>query len=112
MDLIEKDGLAVVRGYEMSAQETVIREAINEIMCNARLDLNEIAQRLNTTIDSIKQELEYNPSKLQEFIDDKLLTLNNDVIQVSGDGMMVVRNIAMVFDPLLKVEENKFSKTV
>jgi oxygen-independent coproporphyrinogen III oxidase len=112
MDMVEKDGLAVVRGYSMSAQETIIREAINEIMCNGRLDLNEIALRLDTKIDVIKQELEYNPAKLQEFIEDKLLTLNNDVIQVSGDGMMVVRNIAMVFDPLLKVEENKFSKTV
>jgi len=104
--------LAIVRGYSMSAQETIIREAINEIMCNGRLDLNEIALRLDTTVDTIKQELEYSPAKLQEFIEDKLLTLNNDVIQVSGDGMMVVRNIAMVFDPLLKVEENKFSKTV
>jgi len=34
------------------------------------------------------------------------------VIDISIDGMMVVRNVAMVFDPLLKVEENKFSKTV
>ena len=112
MKMIETDGLAVVRGYAMSGQETIIREVINEIMCNGHLDLADVALRLGTTVNTIKQAVDYNPAKLQEFIDDNLLTLKNDVIDISIDGMMVVRNVAMVFDPLLKVEENKFSKTV
>lgn len=112
MDMIEKDGLAVVRGYSMSDQETIIREVINEIMCNGHLDFEDVAERLGTTAEIIKQKVEYNPYRLQEFIDDKLLTLNNDVINVSTDGMMVVRNVAMVFDPLLEMADNKFSKTV
>jgi len=112
MKMIEADGLAVVRGYAMSNQETIIREVINEIMCNGHLDFEDVAQRLDTTAEVIKQQVHYNPARLQEFIDDKLLTLNNDVIEISIDGMMVVRNVAMVFDPLLEMAENKFSKTV
>ncbi len=112
MQMIESEGLAVVRGYGMSDQETIIREVINEIMCNGHLDFNEIAQRLEMSAEVIKQAVEYDQLKLSEFIDDNLLTIENDVIRINADGMMVVRNIAMAFDPLLKVEENKFSKTV
>jgi hypothetical protein len=33
-------------------------------------------------------------------------------LQIEGNGFMVVRNIAMIFDPLLKDTEGKYSKTL
>lgn len=109
---IEKNGLAVEKGYTLSAEETIIREVINEIMCNGYLDFTAISQRLNTSVDNIKKITAYESGKLKIFEDDGLVEIKNDIIQVSADGMLVVRNIAMTFDPLLGTQNSQFSKTV
>ena len=109
---IEKDGLAVERGYIITHQETIIREVINEIMCNGYLDFSELSKRLNISVDNIKSATEYDSSKLKEFEDDGLVEVIEDIIKVSTDGMLVVRNIAMIFDPMLKIQDSQYSKTV
>jgi len=112
MEAIEATGLATERGYGMSVEETVIREVINEIMCNGHLDFEELAKRLKTSSDEIKSITAYNPSRFESFEQDGLLNVTNGVIQVSVDGMFVVRNIAMLFDPFLNTQSSHFSKTV
>ena len=112
MDAIELNGLAIDRGYSMSVEETVIREVINELMCNGYLDFDAMALRLKTTAENIKQITTYEASKLEQFVADGLVEINNNIIKVSADGMMVVRNIAMIFDPNLTVQTSQFSKTV
>ena len=112
MDAIEATGLATERGYSLTKEETVIREVINEVMCNGYLDFDVIAQRLKTTADEVKTITNYNPSKLQPFIEDGLVEITDDKIHVSADGMFVVRNIAMLFDPFLGSTESKFSRVV
>jgi len=112
MEAIETTGLATERGYGMSANETVIREVINEIMCNGHLDFKELAERLKIAPDDIKRITAYDPSRLVTFEKDGLLETKGDVIQVSVDGMFIVRNIAMLFDPFLNTQSSHFSKTV
>ena len=112
MQLIEDSGLAVVRGYQLTTQETIIREVINEIMCNGYLDFDSIALRLAISVADVFDAVKYKPENLTEFVQDGLVTIDKNVMHVSSDGMMVVRNIAMVFDPLLSISENQFSKTV
>jgi len=112
MEAIESTGLATERGYSMSMEETVIREVINEIMCNGHLNFKELAKRLKTTADEIKRITGYDPSGFVSFEKDGLLEVTDDGIQVSVDGMFVVRNIAMLFDPFLNTQGTHFSKTV
>jgi len=112
MEAIETTGLATERGYCMTAEETVIREVINEIMCNGHLNFEELAERLKTTPEEIKRITAYDPSRLVSFEKDGLLEVTGEVIQVSVDGMFVVRNIAMLFDPFLNTQSSHFSKTV
>jgi oxygen-independent coproporphyrinogen III oxidase len=112
MDAIEKTGIATERGYSMSTDETVIREVINEIMCNGLLDFEAMASRLKTTADEIKRITVYDPAKLKQFEEDGLVEISEKGIQVSEDGMFVVRNIAMIFDPFLSVQPSQFSKVV
>ena len=112
MEAIETTGLATERGYDMSVDETVIREVINEIMCNGHLDFEELAERLKMTSNDIKRITAYDPSRLVTFEKDGLLKATGDVIQVCVDGMFVVRNIAMLFDPFLNTQSSHFSKTV
>jgi len=112
MDAIEATGLATERGYSLTKEETVIREVINEVMCNGYLDFDVIARRLKITAEEVKTITNYNPSKLQPFIEDGLVDIVDDKIHVSADGMFVVRNIAMLFDPNLGITESKFSRVV
>lgn len=112
MDAIELTGLAIDRGYSMSNDETVIREVINEVMCNGYLDFDAMANHLKTTADDIKRITDYNPAKLKPFEEDGLVEITDNKIQVSADGMFVIRNIAMLFDPFLGKVNSQFSKTV
>lgn len=109
---IEKDGLAIERGYSISLEETITREVINELMCNGYLDFSSLSKRLNISVEEIKKITAYDPGKLKVFENDGLVEIKNDVIKVSADGMLVVRNIAMIFDPLLEIQSSQFSKTV
>ena len=36
MDRVKQDGRAVVRGYRLSRHEQIVRQVINEVMCNYR----------------------------------------------------------------------------
>jgi len=109
---IENEGVAVERGYNISCEETIIREVINEIMCNGYLDFSSLSKRLNISVDNIKKMTAYELRKLKIFEDDGLVEIKNDIIKVSADGMFVVRNIAMTFDPMLKIQDSQYSKTV
>ena len=112
IDRIEATGLAVIRGYELSVDEQICRTVINEIMCNLYLDFVDVANQYNTSIDYIKNIVEFNLSKLQEFIEDKLLTIDGEEIQISKEGSFIVRNIAMCFDPKRETDTAQYSRTV
>ncbi len=109
---VEKEGLAVEKGLMVADNEIVIREVINEIMCNGFLDFKEIANRFDVSTDKIKEITAFDAQKLEVFIADGLVEFNEEVLRVSSDGMLVVRNVAMVFDPMLSIQDSQFSKTV
>lgn len=112
MDAVEATGLAIDRGYSMTKEEIIIREVINQVMCNGYLNFNEIAEHLKSTSEEIIAITKYDPAKLQPFIEDGLVEIVDGNIHVSADGMFVVRNIAMLFDPFLENTKSQFSKTV
>ena len=112
MDAIEATGLAIERGYSLTKEETVIREVINEVMCNGYLNFDDIAQRVKCTSDEVKAITAYDSDMLLPFIEDGLVEIIDGNIHVSSDGMFVVRNIAMLFDPNLTNSTSQFSKTV
>ena len=110
--MINTDGFAIDRGYMLNSEEKIRREVINRIMCNGILDFDEIANSFKTNVNDIKQIVEYNPAKLKEFEEDGLVNIEGNNINVSSEGMLVVRNIAMAFDPMLKESSGGFSKTI
>lgn len=112
MERIENDDLAVERGYVLSFNEQVCKEVINETMCNGVVNFNEIGSRFSITGNDVKKIVAYNESKLEEFVSDNLLSITTDGIHVSKNGMLIVRNIAMAFDPQLNTEGDKYSKTI
>jgi oxygen-independent coproporphyrinogen-3 oxidase len=85
---------------------------INEVMCNAYLNFQDISDKYNVSTDRVKEIVEFSKSKLSEFEDDELLTFREDNIYISETGRLIVRNIAMAFDPALSATDGVYSKTV
>ncbi len=110
--LVERGVLPVERGMALSADDVMRRHAINQVMCQLRLDLREVQARfgdqaraaLMASLAAARGELEA----------DGLVTFDGDVLRVTPLGQLLVRNVAMIFDGYLKKAGGKkqFSRTV
>jgi oxygen-independent coproporphyrinogen-3 oxidase len=109
---IEKDGLAVIRGYQMTDRDKIVRQMINEVMCNYYVDVNVVAKDFGITTKNVYEAVEFSISKFKEFINDGLMEIEGHEIIVNETGRLVIRNIAMKFDPLLTKVMGSYSKTI
>lgn len=112
LERINTDGWAINRGYIVNKNEQVIRTVINEVMCNLEVDFNEVGQMYDISADEVKKITAYDPQNLSPFMADNLLEIIGDRVKIHNDGLLVIRNIAMAFDPQLAVSENQYSKTI
>ncbi|NOX87234.1 MAG: coproporphyrinogen III oxidase, partial [Chlorobi bacterium] len=60
----------------------------------------------------VKKIVAFNPEKLDEFLQDDLVSINGNEVTVHKEGFFIVRNIAMAFDPLLETTDAMYSKTI
>lgn len=88
-DLVNKQQFPVVKGHALTPEDLILRKAILEIICQFQTDLNKIYPIIS------KSELN---KRLQEFLDDGLVVVKNDLLKVTEIGKTFVRNICMSFD--------------
>ncbi len=112
IESINETGWAVERGYKVNRNEQIIRTVINEVMCNLFIDFDEVGKMYDMDAAQIKEIVAFDGHKLTPFINDQLMEVDGEQIQINDDGALVVRNIAMCFDPQLSVSENQYSKTI
>ncbi|MCD6202699.1 MAG: oxygen-independent coproporphyrinogen III oxidase [Bacteroidales bacterium] len=112
IEKIRKTGFATERGYRLSFDEMVIREVINEVMCNGHVDFSQVADHFDIPVSEVFDTVGYDPGKFTPFIEDGLIELNSGKLRVTPTGMLVVRNIAMKLDPRADISEKRFSKTL
>lgn len=111
--ILSEDRLPVEKGYKLNNQEVIIREVINELMCNFYLDPGVIAKRMGISGDDITEITGWDKDKLNELQNDGLIKIMENRIEILEKGKFFIRNVAAVFDPLQKVETGrKFSKSV
>lgn len=104
--------LPVMRGVEVTEDDTLRREVITELMCNFRLVKADIETKYNIEFDQTFGDALAN---LEAFQEDGLVTLEKDAIRVSEMGRLLIRNIVMNFDAYLmkKTDQSpQFSRTV
>ena len=83
----------------MTKQEKIIRDVINSLMCNYYLSFDEIALKYNTDVQKVKDIIKYSTDEFKDFLSLKLMKISNNKIEVFDEGRLVIRNIAMKFDP-------------
>jgi oxygen-independent coproporphyrinogen III oxidase len=112
IDLVNSGKLAGGKGHVMTKDQTVIREAITDLMCNKKLNWAETAGRAGILPEQLKQTLVINEKTLHEFRTDGLLDFSEDEILLTEKGSHFIRNIAASFDPAFQSETRKYSKAV
>lgn len=107
--------LPVVRGYPLSMDDVLRRFIIQMLMCNFELSIRSLEQAYPITFsDYFSSELE----QLKEMQQLGLLSMDDEWIEVSLKGRLLIRNICMVFDRhlqqarRLQSEPLRYSRTV
>lgn len=112
MNAIETNSLAVERGYTLTEEDILIRDTINEIMCNGTIDFVEIAKNHTCSLPEFLAITKFDKSKIATLIEDKLVEFTGATLRVTDAGMLVVRNVAVAFDPNFVPAANKYSTTI
>lgn len=100
------------RGIVLTAEDQLRRDLINALMCNFRVDLAAFGQAHGL---DFQEHFALELSELGPLIEDGLLEHKDGLLEVPLRGRLLVRNVAMVFDPWLRAPAAagpRFSQTV
>lgn len=109
---LDGGGLPTHAGYRMTRDDVIRREVIMRIMCDNEVMKGEVEREFGIRFDEYFADA---LPRLDPFAADGLLEHRPDRIVITTPGRLVVRNIAMCFDPYLeKMRRDKpiFSKTL
>lgn len=94
---VANNALPIARGLKVSDEDKLLRDAINTLMCDLRLDVGALCEQHNEVL----SRLDYVFERLADPLDDGLMTLSDRTIQVTEAGRPLVRVIAAAFDEYL-----------
>lgn len=111
---VKKDELTTIRGFILSEDDHLHRDWITEIMCHGSVNFDAFDKKWGI---NCREYFADGLGKLGSFVEDGLLVLTPHGLDVTAEGFLFLRNMAMVFDPYLKgiTAEKKnptFSRTV
>lgn len=108
---VEEAGHAQWRGVSLNQDDLIRREVIKKLICNFKLDIKQIESQFSLDFqDYFNEDIKL----LQCFIDDRLLSIDNEQIIVHPKGRLLIRNICMCFDLYLrnKARQQQFSRVI
>lgn len=112
IETVNSGKLPTIKGYKISENQNITKEVITDLMCNFSLNWEQIANRLDISVERLKNNIAYEKSKLTDFENDKLLISKNDDLKITEKGKFFIRNIAATLDPDFKNTENTYSKSI
>lgn len=112
IEQVNNGDLPIAKGYILSREEQVTREVISELMCNYTVKWNQIAERMNIPVESVKDALNYDETVLAEFAKDGIIEFDEGHITVLPEAAPFVRNVAASLDKLMLNSEKKYSKSI
>lgn len=108
-EMIDKGFLPVSKGFILSEDDQIRRYVITKLMCNFRLDFQEVEKLFSISFNSYFSE---SLNMLGEMAGDGLVTINSNSIVIEEKGRLLIRNAAMCFDAYLKNDSAKYSRTI
>lgn len=104
--------LAIEKVNQLPKAHEIMREVINEIMCNQMLSWQKIADHFDSDPDTIRSFTAISDQKLNEFVQDGLIHMRGNEMHVTDTGRFFIRNIAAAYDPIVENTDRKFSKSI
>lgn len=111
-EAIDAGKLPFERGIVLNRDDQIRQFVIMELMSNFKLDIKRFEKLYGVEFKSYFADA---IEALKPFEDDELLSMNDDFIECSQTGTLLIRNIAMPFDAYMKkhaASAKTFSKTV
>ena len=106
---LNNNTLPIFRGITLDQDDIIRQKVITELICNFKLDTNKIENEYAISFSNyFSQELK----KLDKFIEDELVSFNNNIIHVTAKGTLFIRNICMLFDKYIKKSKHRYSKAL
>lgn len=109
--LLDQGKLPIFRGVQLTRDDELRRDLIQQLMCQFALDIRKIeAQWQIVFADYFAAEL----PKLAEFATEGLLEIDAQQLRIQPRGRLLVRNIAMLFDRHLREAQTqvRYSKVI
>ena len=108
---VDAGGIPATRGYALSTDDRLRREIIMALACQGGVDCDSVGQRWQLDFaDYFSAEL----ARLRTMAEDGLVTVAGGRVVVERAGMLLLRNICMVFDRYLRTEgaRPRFSRAI
>lgn len=101
----------IFKGYRLTKDDQIRRSVIMKLMCNFELFFSEIENEYKI---NFKEYFSDSLEKLIPMAQEGLVQLNDEKIEVTDFGRLLIRNIAMNFDGFIerKQDEMKYSRTI
>jgi len=109
---VERDEWAVERAYFLSGEERLRRTVINRIMCEGKLDLDALEDEFGQELSSLESVIRSGWDSLSDLEADGLCRRDGRVLNLTPMGRLLVRVVAMRFDPMLQNGTGRYSRTV
>lgn len=109
---LNDDIIPLEKTYQLNEKEFIIREVINQFMCNKRIVWPEISEQLRIPQNKLFDCIEFDQNRLNEFQEEGILTFNPEMICMEENGLPFLRNVAASFDPLMAKNQKTFSKAI
>jgi len=107
---IEEGSLPIFRGIEFTGDDIVRQDIISQLICHLHLNTNIISKIYSINFWEYFKKEEADLLLMQK---DGLLELDKNQITINSKGVLLIRNICMVFDAYLrKRQTTNFSKTI
>jgi len=106
MDRIHSSILPIKRGVILTDEDDLRRAVIKQLICHFNLTFSTIEEAFGIDFKThFAEELQ----NLTPYIEDGLIELNEQRIQVTDKGGLLIRNICMVFDAYISRPQHKVS---
>ena len=105
---IDSGDLATRKGYALTADDRLRADIIERIMCDFRVDLQQVCARYGTKPSDVLQSA----IRLHTLIADGVVHLEGHVLSVTDDARHLVRSVASAFDAYIGTSGPVYSRAV
>jgi len=108
---LDNETIPTVKGYRLTEDDHIRRFVIMRLMCDFELNFKMIEDKFKI---KFKEYFAWGLNNLKEMEKDELVKIENDKLEVTNMGRLLIRNIAMNFDGYIERKEDKarYSRTV